>query len=61
MHDDEIKRAERISVMTDGLHKDSASLYEKIVDREYGSAKEKAKSMMTDLRSIIKLIEDEDF
>lgn len=58
---EEIKRAERISVMTDSLHLDSASLYERIVDREYGPAKEKAKAMIADLRSIIKLIEDEDF
>lgn len=61
MSDQEIKRAERISAMTDGLHQDSATLYEKLVDREYGPAKDKAKSMIGDLRAIIKLIEDEDF
>jgi hypothetical protein len=61
MSNEEQKRAERISFMTDGIYDDTAKLYESLVDREYAPAKEKAKSMIRDLRMIIKLIDDADF
>lgn len=57
----ENERAERISFMTEGFHLNITSIYEKLVDREYLSAKEEIKSLMRDLRATIKLIEDDDF
>ena len=61
MSDFEQKRAERISFMTIGIHDDTTKLYESLVDKEYGPAKDKAKSMIRELRTIIKLIDDADF
>lgn len=61
MNEIENDRANRISFMTQGCHEDISSIYEKLVDREYDSAKKKIKSLIKDLREVIKLIEDDDF
>ena len=61
MKQQENDRAQRISFMTEGVHIEVSSIYEKLVDREYDSAMEKTKSLIRDLRAIIKLIEDDDF
>jgi hypothetical protein len=56
------ERAARIAFTTEGFHASVAMIYEKLVDREYGSVKEDVKSLIKDLRDIIKTIEyDEDF
>lgn len=57
----ESSRASRIAFMTEGFHLSATTIYEKLVDREYVSAKEEIKSLMRDLRATIKLIEDDDF
>lgn len=61
MTNSENDRAQRISYMTEGFHEEVTTIYEKLVDKEYDSAKEKIKSLMRDLRATIKLIEDDDF
>lgn len=61
MKQQENDRAQRIAFMTEGVHLEVSSIYEKLVDREYDSAMEKTKSLIRDLRAIIKLIEDDDF
>jgi hypothetical protein len=55
-------RAARIAFTTEGFHTSVAMIYEKLVDREYESVKNDIKSLIKDLRDIIKTIEyDEDF
>ena len=55
-------RAARIDFTTEGFHASVAEIYEKLVDREYESVKEDVKSLIKDLRDIIKTIEyGEDF
>lgn len=55
-------RAARIAFTTEGFHTSVATIYEKLVDREYESVKEDIKSFIKDLRDIIKTIEyEEDF
>lgn len=61
MTNSENDRGQRISYMTEGFHEEVTTIYEKLVDKEYDSAKEKIKSLMRDLRATIKLIEDDDF
>ena len=61
MNEQENDRAQRIAFMTEGYHENITAIYEKIVDREYLSAREDIKSLMRDLRATIKLIEDDDF
>lgn len=61
MNEQENDRAQRIAFMTEGFHESVTSIYEKMVDREYLSAREDIKSLMRDLRATIKLIEDDDF
>jgi len=56
------ERAARIALTTEGFHASVAMIYEKLVDREYESVKEDVKSLIKDLRDIIKTIEyEEDF
>jgi hypothetical protein len=55
-------RAARIAFTTEGFHASVSTIYENLVDREYESVKEDVKSLIKDLRDIIKTIEyDEDF
>jgi hypothetical protein len=61
MNNSENDRAKRIAFTTEGYHIAITSIYEKLVDKEYDSAKEEIKSLMRDLRAAIKLIEDDDF
>lgn len=63
--DDNLKkendRAHRIAFMTENLHDDITFIYETLVDREYNLSIEKAKSLIIELRYIIKLSEEDDF
>jgi hypothetical protein len=55
-------RAARIAFTTEGFHASVSNIYEKLVDREYDSVKDDVKSLIKDLRDVIKTIEyDEDF
>jgi len=55
-------RASRIAFTTEGFHDSISTIYEKLVDREYVSVKDEVKSLIKDLRDIIKTIEyGEDF
>lgn len=54
-------RAFRIALRMDEKHSLLASIYEKLVDREYDSAEKEIKIVILDLRLIIKSIKDDDF
>lgn len=57
----ESDRASRISFMTTGYHESVSSIYERLVDREYYAAKKDVKSLMKELRELLKLIDEDDF
>lgn len=61
MNEQEKNRGHRIANMTNGIHEETTTIYENLVDREYDSASEKIKSLIKDLRAMLKLIEDDDF
>lgn len=55
-------RASRIAFTTESFHVNVANIYERLVDREYETVKDEIKSMIRDLRDVIKTIEyGEDF
>lgn len=53
-------RAHRIMMMTEDLHNNITSVYEKLVDREYSSAKDELRQTIKDIRLLITRIEDDD-
>jgi hypothetical protein len=57
----ENKRAERISFIMFHHHNTLSDIYEKLVDREFDNLERQIRTLMTDLRDIIKSIEDDDF
>lgn len=60
-NDLENERAERISFMMLHHHNTLSDIYEKLVDREFNNLERQIRTLMTDLRDIIKSIEDDDF
>jgi hypothetical protein len=58
---EENERAHRIGFMTNNFHDDITFIYEGLVDKEYPSVIEKVKSLMVELRYVIKLAEQDDF
>lgn len=60
-NDLENKRAERIAFMMLHHHNTLSDIYEKLVDREFDNLERQIRTLMTDLRDIIKSIEDDDF
>jgi len=61
MNNLEKDRAHRIYFMTEGFHLLVASVYEKVVDKEYVDAKKEIINLIRDLRAVIKIMEDDDF
>lgn len=57
----EDERAHRIAFMTGNFHDDITFIYENLVDRDYEVSIEKAKTLITELRYIIKLAQEDDF
>ena len=57
----EIERANRISMRMDDIHVAVADIYEKLVDREFTTVPDKVKSIVSDLRMMLKSMEDDDF
>jgi hypothetical protein len=57
----EDKRAYRIALRVEEKHSLLASIYEKLVDREYDIAEKEIKIVILDLRLIIKSMKDDDF
>lgn len=57
---EEQARASRISMMTEDLHNNITSVYEKLVDREYVSAKDELRQTIKDIRLLIMRIDDDD-
>jgi hypothetical protein len=58
---EENERAHRIGFMTNNFHDDITFIYEGLVDKEYPSVISKIRSLMTELRYVIKLAEQDDF
>lgn len=57
----EIERANRICMRMDDIHISVADIYEKLVDREFTTVPDKVKSIVSDLRMMLKSMEDDDF
>lgn len=54
-------RAERISFRITQHYLASANIYENLVDRDFKPAEREIKDIITDLRLILKSIEEDDF
>lgn len=54
-------RAQRIYLMMEDCHKSISIIYEKLVDREFVTVEKDIRSLMADLRLIIKSLEDDVF
>lgn len=59
--DDENARAIRIVLRINENHQLLANIYECLVDRDFSSAERDIKSLIIDLRLILKSIEEDDF
>jgi hypothetical protein len=57
----ENNRANRISIRICCSHDSLSSIYESLCDREYVSAKEEVKKIISDMKQILKSIEEDDF
>lgn len=57
----EIDRADRIGFTIEECHNLLASLYEKLVDREFSDAKKDCITIITEIKIIIKSTEEDDF
>lgn len=57
----ENQRAVRIIIMTNEIHLMVSGVYESLVDGEYDKADREIKWIIRELKSIQKLIKDEDF
>lgn len=61
INDDEDKRAYRIAFRLNASHQSLNVIYESLVDREFGIAEKELKQIVTELRLIIKSIQQDDF
>jgi len=57
----EMHRAVRISFITNILHDSIDKIYECLVDREFDDARKEILNSITELRLLLKSIEDDDF
>jgi hypothetical protein len=58
---EENDRAFRIFFSIDSCHKTLTVVYEKLVDREFDAVKNDIRSIITELKTIIKSVDDDDF
>jgi hypothetical protein len=61
LNKEELDRAFRISFIINENHLLLNSIYESLVDREFALAQKDIKIIISDLRSIIKSIDEDDF
>lgn len=61
LNKEELDRAFRISFIINENHLLLNSIYESLVDREFALAQKDIKIIVSDLRSIIKSIDEDDF
>ena len=59
--DKENERAFRICFTIDSCHNALTEIYEKLVDREFDTVEKDIRGVISELRIIIKSIEDDDF
>lgn len=57
----EKERAHRIGIRMEDIHLSVTDIYEKLVDREFDDIPTKVKTIITDLRMLLKSMEDDDF
>jgi hypothetical protein len=57
----EKERANRIGMRMEDIHLAVTDIYEKLVDREFETVPVKVKTIITDLRMLLKSMEDDDF
>ena len=57
----EKERANRIGMRMEDIHLAVTDIYEKLVDREFETVTVKVKTIITDLRMLLKSMEDDDF
>jgi hypothetical protein len=57
----ETERAMRIYMRMEDCHLIITEVYEKIVDRDFDKVPDKIKTLISDLRMILKSMEDDDF
>lgn len=57
----EQKRAERISLRTNEYHFILSNIYENLVDRDFEKVEKDARTLIMELRFVIKSMEDDDF
>lgn len=57
----ELQRAKRILFNTNIIHESIDKIYESLVDREFDFAKKEILTSITELRLLLKSIEDDDF
>jgi len=57
----EKERAHRIGIRMEDIHLTVTDIYEKLVDREFDDIPTKVKTIITDLRMLLKSMEDDDF
>jgi hypothetical protein len=57
----EKERANRIGMRMEDIHLAVTDIYEKLVDREFDTVPEKVKTIISDLKMLLKSMEDDDF
>ena len=57
----ERERAMRIGLRTEDCHLAINEIYEKLVDRDFDGVHDRVKTIISDLRMLLKSMEDDDF
>lgn len=57
----EKERANRIGMRMEDIHLAVTDIYEKLVDREFETVPVKVKTIISDLKMLLKSMEDDDF
>jgi hypothetical protein len=57
----EKERANRIGMRMEDIHLAVTDIYEKLVDREFDTVPAKVKTIISDLKMLLKSMEDDDF
>jgi hypothetical protein len=57
----EKERAHRIGMRMEDIHLAVTDIYEKLVDREFDTVPDKVKTIISDLKMLLKSMEDDDF
>ena len=57
----EKERANRIGMRMEDIHLAVTDIYEKLIDREFDTVPTKVKTIISDLKMLLKSMEDDDF